>query len=180
MAKDSELNKGDKVAWQTHGTTTHGTVERKITSDTKAAGRQVRADEDDPQYLVKSDKSGREAVHKPEALRQAGQAARAGRQVSPAGSSSQGSRNAGTKAADSAEDAGQQAMASKPFRILLTVGLIAYGVVHILIGWIALQIAWCGSGEGEEASQKGALAQLAGPTVRCRRCSGSWWSDCSR
>lgn len=68
MAKDSELNKGDEVSWQTHGTTTHGTVERKISSDTKAAGRQVRADEDDPQYLVKSAKSGREAVHKPDAL----------------------------------------------------------------------------------------------------------------
>jgi hypothetical protein len=68
MAKESELNKGDDVSWKTHGTTTHGTVERKITSDTKAAGRQVRADENDPQYLVKSAKSGREAVHKPEAL----------------------------------------------------------------------------------------------------------------
>jgi len=68
MAKDSELNKGDEVSWQTHGTTTHGTVEQKISSDTKAAGRQVRADEDDPQYLVKSAKSGREAVHKPDAL----------------------------------------------------------------------------------------------------------------
>ena len=72
MAKDSELNKGDDVSWKTHGTTTHGTVERKITSDTNAAGRQVRADEDDPQYLVKSAKSGREAVHKPEALRPRG------------------------------------------------------------------------------------------------------------
>ena len=68
---------------------------------------------------------------------------------------------AGRQAADSAEDASQQAMDSKPFRVLLTVGLIAYGVVHILIGWIALQIAWFGGG-GEEASQKGALAQIAG------------------
>lgn len=73
MAKDKELKKGDlhqgdEVSWKTHGTTTHGTVERKITSDTEAAGRTVRADDDDPQYLVKSAKSGREAVHKPEAL----------------------------------------------------------------------------------------------------------------
>ncbi len=52
-------------------------------------------------------------------------------------------------------------MDSQPFRVLLTVGLIAYGVVHILIGWIALQIAWFGGG-GEEASQKGALAEIAG------------------
>ena len=67
--KDSELKKGDDVSWQTHGTTTHGTVERKIASDTEAAGRTVRADDDDPQYLVKSAKSGREAVHKPQALK---------------------------------------------------------------------------------------------------------------
>src|SRR6478752_7191135 len=53
-------------------------------------------------------------------------------------------------------------MNSKPFRVLLTVGLIAYGVVHILIGWIALQIAWSGQPEGEEASQQGALDELAG------------------
>jgi hypothetical protein len=45
-----------------------GRVEGKITEDTEAAGRQVRASEDDPQYLVKSDKSGGEAVHKPSAL----------------------------------------------------------------------------------------------------------------
>ena len=61
-------SRGDKVSWKTHGTETAGTVEKKITDDTEAAGRTVRADDDDPQYLVTSDKSGREAVHKPEAL----------------------------------------------------------------------------------------------------------------
>ena len=68
MADDTELHKGDRVTWHTHGTTTTGTVEEKITSDTEAAGRTVRADADDPQYVVKSSKSGREAVHKPAAL----------------------------------------------------------------------------------------------------------------
>jgi hypothetical protein len=63
-----ELSRGDEVSWKTHGTTTSGKVEKKISSDTEAAGRTVRADEDDPQYLVKSDKSGREAVHKPGSL----------------------------------------------------------------------------------------------------------------
>ena len=38
MAKDSELNKGDEVSWQTHGTTTHGTVERKITFGHQGGG----------------------------------------------------------------------------------------------------------------------------------------------
>ena len=68
MAADKGVSKGDEVSWKTHGTTTQGKVEKKITSDTEAAGRTVRASEDDPQFLVKSDKSGREAVHKPEAL----------------------------------------------------------------------------------------------------------------
>jgi hypothetical protein len=67
MAK--KLSKGDHVEWSTHGTTTSGEVEKTITSDTEAAGRTVRASSDDPQYLVKSDKSGREAVHKPDALK---------------------------------------------------------------------------------------------------------------
>ena len=68
MAKD-EFSKGDHVTWKSHGGEAEGEVVKKITSDTKEAGRQVRASKDDPQYLVRSDKSGREAVHKPGALR---------------------------------------------------------------------------------------------------------------
>ncbi len=64
----TEFDKGDHVAWKSHGGEAVGVVERKITSDTEAAGRTVRASEDDPQYLVRSEKSGKEAVHKPSAL----------------------------------------------------------------------------------------------------------------
>jgi hypothetical protein len=63
-----ELKKGDRVTWNSHGSQAEGEVEKKITSDTEAAGRTVRASKDDPQYLVKSAKSGGEAVHKPGAL----------------------------------------------------------------------------------------------------------------
>ncbi|KMO67695.1 MAG: DUF2945 domain-containing protein [Mycolicibacterium rufum] len=63
-----EFTKGDKVTWQSHGSTAEGTVEEKITSDTEAAGRTVRASKDEPQYRVVSDKSGGDAVHKPDAL----------------------------------------------------------------------------------------------------------------
>ena len=63
-----EFKKGDDVSWKSHGGEAQGVVEEKITEDTKAGGRQVRASEDDPQYLVKSEKSGGEAVHKPDAL----------------------------------------------------------------------------------------------------------------
>ncbi|WP_425560239.1 DUF2945 domain-containing protein [Kineococcus glutinatus] len=63
-----EFSKGDKVEWKSHGSTAEGTVEKKITERTEAAGRTVAASEDEPQYLVKSEKSGGEAVHKPGAL----------------------------------------------------------------------------------------------------------------
>lgn len=43
---------------------------------------------------------------------------------------------------------------------LARVGLIAYGLVHVLIGWLAVQLAWFGGG-GESADQSGALATLA-------------------
>ena len=66
---DNQFKKGDKVEWQSHGTTVRGAVEGKITSDTETAGRTVRASKDEPQYLVKSEKSGGTAVHKPGALR---------------------------------------------------------------------------------------------------------------
>jgi hypothetical protein len=65
---DDEFSKGDHVTWKSHGGTAEGVIEKKITSDTEAAGRTVRASKDDPQYLVKSDTSGGEAVHKPSAL----------------------------------------------------------------------------------------------------------------
>jgi hypothetical protein len=43
---------------------------------------------------------------------------------------------------------------------LARVGLIAYGVVHLLVAWIALQLAWFG-GSGESADQSGAMSTLA-------------------
>jgi hypothetical protein len=67
MAKD--LEEGDQVTWNSHGQTVHGEVEQKITRKTEAAGRTVDASEDEPQYKVKSAKTGREAVHKPGALK---------------------------------------------------------------------------------------------------------------
>jgi len=63
------FRKGDKVEWNSHGGTARGTVEKKITSRTEEAGRTVDASKDEPQYLVRSEKSGGTAVHKPDALR---------------------------------------------------------------------------------------------------------------
>jgi hypothetical protein len=66
MADD--LKKGDKVTWKASQGRTEGTVETKQTSDTKIKGHTVRASRDDPQYVVRSDKTGAKAAHKPEAL----------------------------------------------------------------------------------------------------------------
>jgi hypothetical protein len=63
-----DLKKGDHVRWNSHGGQAEGTVDRKITSDTEAAGRTVRASPEEPQYEVTSEKSGGTAVHKAGAL----------------------------------------------------------------------------------------------------------------
>ena len=46
-------------------------MKRRSPTDTEAGGRKVRASKDEPQYLVESEKSGGEAVHKPDALERA-------------------------------------------------------------------------------------------------------------
>jgi len=62
----------------------------------------------------------------------------------------------GTKASGKAEQAGDSALLEG----LARVGLIAYGVVHLLIGWLALQIAWGGT-SGGSADSSGALTTVA-------------------
>ena len=64
-----QLKKGDKVEWKTSQGKTTGEVEKKLTSPTDIKGHHVAASEDNPEYLVKSDKTGKEAAHKPEALK---------------------------------------------------------------------------------------------------------------
>jgi hypothetical protein len=54
----------------------------------------------------------------------------------------------------------QEVRTSRWYAYAITVGLIGYGVVHLLIAWVALQLAWGKS--SQEASQQGALQELAG------------------
>jgi hypothetical protein len=49
---------------------------------------------------------------------------------------------------------------SKPLEMLARAGFVGYGILHLLIAWIALQVAFGGS--GKESDQSGALQQLAG------------------
>ena len=63
-----EFKGGDKVEWNTPQGKTTGTVKKKLTERTEVGGQKVNTTEDDPRYLVESEKSGKEAAHKPDAL----------------------------------------------------------------------------------------------------------------
>ncbi|MFQ6855363.1 DUF2945 domain-containing protein [Streptomyces sp. 35M1] len=67
MAK-KKLTKGDDVVWRSHGQDVEGSVTGKIEERTERAGRTVDASENEPQYEVQSDRTGRKAVHRPESL----------------------------------------------------------------------------------------------------------------
>jgi hypothetical protein len=62
-------DKGDEVEWDTPQGPTQGAVVRKQTSRTKIGGHVVAASPDNPEYIVRSSKSGKLAAHRPEALR---------------------------------------------------------------------------------------------------------------
>jgi len=68
MAK-GVLKKGDAVAWESSQGTIHGTVERKLTSPTTIETHEVKASPENPEYLVRSAKTGKKAAHQPAALR---------------------------------------------------------------------------------------------------------------
>lgn len=65
----TSFKKGDKVAWDSRQGEVKGTVEKRLTAETQIKGHKVAASKDNPEYLVKSDKTGAEAAHKPDALR---------------------------------------------------------------------------------------------------------------
>lgn len=69
-------------------------------------------------------------------------------------------RNAGTEAKQAANKAADAAE-SPWVQTLGKVGVAAIGIVHILLGWLALQVAF-GGGSGTSNDNTGALRQLAG------------------
>ncbi len=68
MAGRIALKRGDKVEWSTSQGRTSGTVTKKITGTAEVKGHTAKASADEPQFEVRSDKSGAHAIHKPEAL----------------------------------------------------------------------------------------------------------------
>jgi len=66
MAKNFKI--GDQVQWHFANALVTGTIEKKITTPITFKGYTVHASEQDPQYLIKSNKTNRMAIHKGSAL----------------------------------------------------------------------------------------------------------------
>ena len=64
-----KLKKGDKVEWKTSQGYTTGTVKKKLTSPTEIKGHHVAASKENPEFLVETSESKKEAAHKPESLK---------------------------------------------------------------------------------------------------------------
>lgn len=64
-----ELARGDRVSWNTSQGRTRGRVVERRVRDFEFAGQQFTASEDDPAFIVESEKSGNRAAHKGSALR---------------------------------------------------------------------------------------------------------------
>jgi hypothetical protein len=64
LAMAKTLKSGDKVSWDSSGGHSTGKIVKEQTSPTQIKGHKVAASKDNPQYIVKSDKSGKVAAHK--------------------------------------------------------------------------------------------------------------------
>lgn len=69
MSAKRTFKPGEKVQWDHSQGTTTGHVVRKQTTPTKIKSHKVAASKGNPEYIVKSDKTGALAAHKPEKLR---------------------------------------------------------------------------------------------------------------
>lgn len=63
------LKVGDLVGWNSEAGHVRGTIKKKITTEITFKGYTVHASKDEPQYLIKSDKTDHMAMHKGSALK---------------------------------------------------------------------------------------------------------------
>jgi hypothetical protein len=64
-----ELKRGDRVEWNFRGRTVIGTVRRRLISRTVLNDRVVAASKDDPRYVVRTERNGKETTRRAAALR---------------------------------------------------------------------------------------------------------------
>ncbi len=62
------ISKGDTVSWNTSQGTTHGTAVEKRVKEFTFEGQTFKASDDEPYWIVESDKTGAKAAHKESTL----------------------------------------------------------------------------------------------------------------
>jgi hypothetical protein len=85
MPMKKEFKIGDHVEWNSEAGRIRGTIKKKVVSPIKFKTYTVRASKEEPQYLIKSDKTDHLAMHKGAALKKLGTANRSfqGRRAHP-------------------------------------------------------------------------------------------------
>lgn len=63
------FKRGDRVQWNFRGHPVTGRVRRRLIERTEVDGQVYNASKDDPRYLVRSDKTGKETARRPDTLR---------------------------------------------------------------------------------------------------------------
>jgi len=66
---EQSFRPGDRVKWDHSQGTTTGKVVKKVVSPIRIKDHKVAASQNDPEFLVESDKTGAKAAHRPDALR---------------------------------------------------------------------------------------------------------------
>lgn len=69
------FKRGDRVTWNSEAGRVTGIIQKKITSEIVFKGYKRHASKDEPQYIIKSDKTGHIAIHKTSALKKISQKA---------------------------------------------------------------------------------------------------------
>ena len=72
-----EFKVGDHVGWNSEAGRVRGTIKKKVTTAIKFKTYTVRATAEEPQYLIKSDKTDHLAMHKGAALTKLGRSGHA-------------------------------------------------------------------------------------------------------
>ena len=68
MATAKVFKVGDHVRWNSEAGLVSGVIIRKLTADTRFKGYTHHASKEEPQYMIKSDKTDHIAIHKGSAL----------------------------------------------------------------------------------------------------------------
>jgi hypothetical protein len=65
----TDFKRGDHVEWNSEAGRVRGTIKREVTSEITFKGYKRHASKEEPEYIIKSDKTDHLAIHKGSALK---------------------------------------------------------------------------------------------------------------